>query len=83
MLYEKNLPKEFWAEAANIAVFLLNRLPTRVLEVKSPFEAWFDVKPILRNLKVFLAVCVFLIFHKSRETNWERKLNLGSLLATF
>ncbi|XP_020089023.1 uncharacterized protein LOC109710699 [Ananas comosus] len=30
LLQEKNLPKEFWAEAANTAIFLLNRLPTRV-----------------------------------------------------
>ena len=28
MLAEKNLPKSFWAEAVNTAVYLLNRLPT-------------------------------------------------------
>ena len=38
MLHEKELPKELWAEAANTAVFLLNRLPTRVLHKKTPFE---------------------------------------------
>lgn len=31
LLHEKELPKKLWAEAANTAVFLLNRLPTRVL----------------------------------------------------
>ena len=39
MLYEKELPKKFWAEAASIAVFLLNRLPTRAVQGKTPFEA--------------------------------------------
>ena len=39
MLHEKELPKKLWAEAANTAVFLLNRLPTRVLQKKTPFEA--------------------------------------------
>ena len=34
MLHEKELPKKLWAEAANTAVFLLNRLPTRVLQKK-------------------------------------------------
>ena len=31
LLFEKKLPKTFWAEAVNTAVFLLNRLPTRGL----------------------------------------------------
>ena len=34
MLHEKELPKKLWAEAANIVVFLLNRLLTRVLQKK-------------------------------------------------
>lgn len=29
MLHEQELPKIFWAEAINTAVFLLNRLPTK------------------------------------------------------
>ena len=31
LLHEKELPKSFWAEAANTTVFLLNRLPTKAL----------------------------------------------------
>ena len=57
MLHEKELPKELWAEAANTAVFLLNRLPTRVLHKKTPFEGWFGYKPDLQNLKIFGCVC--------------------------
>jgi transposase InsO family protein len=34
LLHEKNLPKNLWAEAANTTIFLLNRLPTRVLQKK-------------------------------------------------
>ncbi len=44
MLHEKELPKNLWAEAASTAVFLLNRLPTRAVKEKTPFEAWFDYK---------------------------------------
>ncbi|KAH9756360.1 hypothetical protein KPL71_016050 [Citrus sinensis] len=40
MLHEKNLPKQIWAEAASTAVFLQNRLPTRAVRDKTPFEAW-------------------------------------------
>ncbi|XP_024441578.1 uncharacterized protein LOC112324164 [Populus trichocarpa] len=42
MLLEKELPKEFWAEAANTTVFLQNRLPAKFLEDKTPFEVKRD-----------------------------------------
>ena len=38
MLHEKGLPKEYWAETANTAVFLLNRLPTKAVNMKTPFK---------------------------------------------
>ena len=57
ILHEKELPKKLWAEAANTAVFLLNRLPTRVLQKKTPFEAWFGYKPDLQSLKTFGCLC--------------------------
>ena len=39
VLFEKDLPKKFWAETVNTAVFLLNRLPTRALQNKTSYEA--------------------------------------------
>lgn len=53
LMQEKNLPKSFWAEAANTAVFLLNRLPTKALEKLTPLEGWQDTKSSVKNLKVF------------------------------
>jgi hypothetical protein len=43
----------FWGEAVQTAVYLLNRSPTRCLKGKTPYEAWFGKKPIVRHLKVF------------------------------
>ncbi|CAL5331407.1 unnamed protein product [Camellia sinensis] len=57
LLHEKGLQKKFWAEAANTAIFLLNRLPTRALKRKTPFEAWYGYKPSLHNFKVFGCLC--------------------------
>ena len=57
ILHEKELPKKLWAEAANTAVFLLNRLPTRVLQRKTPFETWFGYKPDLQHLRTFGCLC--------------------------
>jgi len=57
MLHDKELPKKFWAEAASTVVFLQNRLPTKALKDKTPFEAWYDYKPSLNFLRVFGSLC--------------------------
>ena len=57
LLHVKELPKEHWAEVANTTVFLLNRLPTKTVDGKTPFEAWYGFKPPLKNLKVFSCLC--------------------------
>nr|KYP38814.1 Retrovirus-related Pol polyprotein from transposon TNT 1-94 [Cajanus cajan] len=57
MMHEKGLPKKFWAEAANTVVFLLNRLPTKVVPGKTPYEAWYGYKPFVQNFKVFACIC--------------------------
>ena len=57
MLYEKNLLKQFWAEAANAVVFLQNMLLTRAIKNQTPFEAWYGYKPSLNFLKIFGCLC--------------------------
>jgi len=57
LLHKKELPKEYWVEVANIVVFLLNRLPTKAVDGKTPFEAWYGFKPRLKNLKFFGSLC--------------------------
>ncbi|KAG8481669.1 hypothetical protein CXB51_026598 [Gossypium anomalum] len=46
-----------WAEAVNTAVYIQNRLPTKALAHKTPFEAWFGFKPSLAHMKVFGCLC--------------------------
>ncbi|KAG6483537.1 hypothetical protein ZIOFF_060185 [Zingiber officinale] len=43
----------FWGEAVRHAVYLLNRLPTKALGDRTPFEAWIGRKPHLAHLRVF------------------------------
>lgn len=52
MIFEKNLPKSFWAEAVNTSIYLQNRLPTTVVDGMTPIEAWSDKKPSIRHPKV-------------------------------
>jgi len=57
MLHEKGLPKEYWAETANTAVFLLNQLPTKTVNGKTSFETCYGYKPYLKIFKVFGCLC--------------------------
>ena len=61
LLFEKGLPKTFLTEAVNTSVHLLNMLPTKALKGKTPFEAWYGVKPSMEHLKIFGCVCYALI----------------------
>ncbi|CAL2267031.1 unnamed protein product [Prunus armeniaca] len=61
MLHEKGVPYEFWAEAINTAVYLLNRCPTKALNKVTPFEAYTSRKPGIAHLKIFGSPCHVLI----------------------
>ncbi|KAL0540755.1 hypothetical protein IC582_020769 [Cucumis melo] len=53
MLKYKKMPKEFWAQAVECAVYLSNRSPTRSLWNKTPQQAWAGRKPSIDHLRVF------------------------------
>ena len=47
------MPGKFWGEAVKAAIYLLNRSPTKSLNGRTPFEAWFGRKPSVRHLRTF------------------------------
>lgn len=53
MLSAKKIPKTFWPEAVNWAVYVLNRSPTLALKSKTPEEAWTGIKPSVNHFRVF------------------------------
>ncbi|KAL8107456.1 hypothetical protein AgCh_024022 [Apium graveolens] len=53
MLRTMQVPSEFWGEVAGHAVYVLNRLPTRALSEKTPYEAWTRTKPDIGHIKIF------------------------------
>jgi hypothetical protein len=53
LLKSKGVPGEFWGEAVATAVHLLNRAPTRSLQGKTPYEAWYKKKPKVHYLRTF------------------------------
>jgi hypothetical protein len=53
MLKAKGLPNWFWGEAVQIAVYVLNRAPTKGLQGATPFEIWYGKKPSVHHLRTF------------------------------
>ena len=76
MLHKMELPKTFWAETAITIVFMQNRLPTKALDDKTPFEAWYEFKPSLTFLKVFGCVC-FAHVPQVKHDKLDKKTILG------
>ena len=52
-----NVPKHFWSYGIFTVVYLVNRLPSRVLEFKSPLEVLQNKVPDISHIKVFGCTC--------------------------
>ena len=53
MMNEKNLPKWYWEEAVNTAVYLMNRCPTSGVHNVTPHEKFFGKKSDLSHVGIF------------------------------
>ncbi|CAN0905823.1 Retrovirus-related Pol polyprotein from transposon TNT 1-94, partial [Linum grandiflorum] len=53
MLRMSDLPKTFWAEAVQCAVYLINRSPSIPLGLDIPYRAWKGRDPTYSHLRVF------------------------------
>jgi IS30 family transposase len=57
LLFQNNVPKIFWSEAVLTATYLINQLPSSILNFKSPFEIIYNIKFNLNHLRVFGCAC--------------------------
>jgi hypothetical protein len=53
LLKQRGMPAVFWVEAVVMAVYILNRSPTKALNGRTPYEAWHGRKPVVSHLRVF------------------------------
>ncbi|KAL1549825.1 Beta-galactosidase 8 [Salvia divinorum] len=51
-MIESKIPKSFWPEAIATAVYLLNRLPTRILNFKTPLDLFSEQNTIPSSLSL-------------------------------
>ena len=52
-MFQSQLPKKSWSYDVIHAVYLMNRIPTKILNNKSSFEVMYGIMPDLSLLKVF------------------------------
>ncbi|KAG7534176.1 Integrase catalytic core [Arabidopsis thaliana x Arabidopsis arenosa] len=57
LLHQASVPKKFWPYAFATAVYLINRMPTPVLDSLSPYAKLFGQSPNYLKLRVFGSLC--------------------------
>ena len=74
LLTQANMPLSFWWEAFHTASFLINRMPTSVLNNVSPFQKLHHQLPDYQFLKVFGYACYLLLKpYNSHKLNFHSK----------
>lgn len=64
MLHYQKLPKFLWREAANIIVYVQNKIPHRALNNKTLEEVFIDKRPKVSHLRIFGRL---IYFHVPKE----------------
>ena len=72
------MPLKYWDEAFIAAVYLINRLPTKLLEFSTPLEILENIKPDYASMRIFGCAC----YPNLRPFN-ARKLEYRSTQCTF
>jgi len=57
MLFHATIPFHFWVKAFSTTVFIINRLPTLVLNGTSPFEILYGKSPTYATFRIFGCLC--------------------------
>ncbi|KAJ0457905.1 putative RNA-directed DNA polymerase [Helianthus annuus] len=66
--FEANVPKRFWGECVLTAMYIINRLPSKVIKNKTPYELVWNQRPKYNHLKVFGC----LAYYKNNNTKGDK-----------
>ena len=53
MLFNAHVPAQYWVDAFTSATYIINRVPSPLLDNKSPFELLFGQEPNYSNFRVY------------------------------
>ncbi|GJY43264.1 ribonuclease H-like domain-containing protein [Tanacetum coccineum] len=73
------IPLKMWTECILTATYLINRLPSSVLNEKSPYEMIYKKPPTLSHLRVFGCLCFATIVnnHDKLGSRYEKCVMMG------
>jgi hypothetical protein len=57
LLFQASMPPSYWADALATATHLINRLPTKTLNMSTPFFALYGTHPSYHDLRAFGCTC--------------------------
>lgn len=57
LMSHASMPKSYWTYAFTTAVYLINRMPTPILDFKNPFQILHGHLPNLQKLRIFGCLC--------------------------
>lgn len=78
LLYEKDIPNQFWGEEAATTIYLLNISPTKNVLNQTPYEARMGGKSWVSHLKFFGCIAYALIhFHSKLDEKSENCIFIG------
>ena len=72
MLEATNLDKTFWVEAVNTACYVVNRVPSMAIELKTPMEMWTGKPVNYTNLHIFGSL-VYVMYNAQETTKLDPK----------
>ncbi|KAL4324612.1 hypothetical protein GQ457_11G008400 [Hibiscus cannabinus] len=74
LFFQSRVPIRFWGDCILTATYIINRLPTRVLLDKSPYEILHAHAPSFSNLRTFGCLCFVSTLKSHRNKFSERAL---------
>jgi hypothetical protein len=60
-MIDMHVPKSYWCDALLIATYLINRMPSRVLELKPPFEVLSQPLSTSKGVSPKVFSCVYFV----------------------
>src|ERR1044072_6522698 len=79
LMFQSKFPQFLWTYAIQYVAFIINRVPTLILQGKTPFELLYGTQPDLHDLRVFGSLC-YASTLAANITKFQRRARKGAFL---